>query len=310
MKFMELLFENDRLTREKHRCYGMHRGYYITSEVMDYDIFGIVQYQTLTETDMQRLVGLATSIQQSNKRCNIVVKPNFTQIHIGTPSKNKKMCAILEGCIDGIINYLQSLGAASGCANCGSVEPLVINLHDEIPMYVCPNCLQKINEQVQIEASKPKVKSSLIPGLVGAFLGSLAGVIVWVIIYQLGYISAISGMIMAVGALWGYEKLGKSLDLKGIIVSVVIVLGMVYFTNRLCWTIELMKVDDFETLSFGDAFRNLESGIKAMDDYAAALHVNDFHLFADYIKDLLIGYAFVIIGIVSMVVNAIKSRRR
>lgn len=222
------------------------------------------------------------------------------QIHIRVAYGVKKEIVKMEECMDAVINSLVSSGVGTGCAHCGSDEPLQISLHETVAKFICPNCLQGVNEQIQMEASKPKVKSSIVPGTIGALLGSLVGVIVWFIIYRMGYISAIGGLAMAVGAMWGYEKLGRSLDVKGIIISVVIVLGMVYITNRLCWSYELKSVlEDYTTdnVSLGDCFRNLENVVK------------EVACEADYYGDLAKGYILTIVGLVSMVVGSFKNRR-
>lgn len=49
MKLSDLLFKNENLTRDKKRCYGMHRGYYVSAEIMDYDFFGNVQFGQLDD---------------------------------------------------------------------------------------------------------------------------------------------------------------------------------------------------------------------------------------------------------------------
>ena len=114
----------------------------------------------------------------------------------------------------------------------------------------------------------------------------------------MGYISAFAGLIMAVGAMWGYEKLGKSLDLKGIIISIVMVLVMVYITNRLCWAYEFMTVmkDEGIEMSLTDSFRNIEDIIKISE------------ITGDYIKDLVMGYLLTVIGMGSIVISKIRER--
>ena len=51
-----------------------------------------------------------------------------------------------------------------------------------------------------------KSTDNIITGAVGAFLGSLIGVACIVIVGQLGYVASVSGLVMGVCALKGYEK--------------------------------------------------------------------------------------------------------
>ena len=75
-------------------------------------------------------------------------------------------------------------------------------------------------------------RENIVAGVVGAFLGSLIGVACVVIIGQLGYVASISGLIMAVCALKGYELLGGSLTKKGALISSLLILVMPVITAR------------------------------------------------------------------------------
>ena len=59
-----------------------------------------------------------------------------------------------------------------------------------------------------MEEQRKKRQENIVAGVVGAFLGTLLGVVCTVVIGQLGYVASVSGLIMAVGALKGYELLG------------------------------------------------------------------------------------------------------
>ena len=63
-----------------------------------------------------------------------------------------------------------------------------------------------------MEQAKKTRQENVAAGLVGALLGSLAGVLCTVVIGQMGYVTSISGLVMAVGALKGYELLGGRLS--------------------------------------------------------------------------------------------------
>ncbi len=61
---------------------------------------------------------------------------------------------------------------------------------------------------MDFELERKKPRDNVIAGIVGAFLGSLIGVACIVVINKLGYVSAISGVVMAVCAIKGYAMLG------------------------------------------------------------------------------------------------------
>lgn len=77
----------------------------------------------------------------------------------------------------------------------------------------------------ELEQQNAQKTENLAGGIAGALIGSLLGVVCIVLLSQLGYVAAISGVLMAVGVLKGYEKLGGKLTKKGIVISMII---MVY----------------------------------------------------------------------------------
>ena len=90
-----------------------------------------------------------------------------------------------------------------------------------------------------MEQEQKKRRENVVAGIVGAVLGSLVGVLCTVVIGQLGYMASISGLIMAVGALKGYELLGGTLSKKGAVISSVLILVMTYLAHRLTWAITI-----------------------------------------------------------------------
>ena len=71
---------------------------------------------------------------------------------------------------------------------------------------------------------REKRQENIVAGVVGAFLGTLLGVVCTVVIGQMGYVASISGLVMAVGALKGYELLGGRLSKKGAVISSALIL--------------------------------------------------------------------------------------
>lgn len=101
-----------------------------------------------------------------------------------------------------------------------------------------------------------KRRENVAAGIVGAFLGSLIGVACTVIIGQMGYVASISGLVMAVCALKGYEMLGGALSRKGAVISSVLILLMTFFAHRLTWAIAIASelewgaLESYRTISY------------------------------------------------------------
>lgn len=93
-----------------------------------------------------------------------------------------------------------------------------------------------------MEQERKQKRENIAAGAVGAFLGSLVGVLCIVLIDQLGYVASISGLVMAVGALKGYELLGGRLSRMGAVISCVLILIMTYLAHQLTWAIAVAGV--------------------------------------------------------------------
>lgn len=132
-------------------------------------------------------------------------------------------------------------------------------------------------------------------GILGALVGGLIGGAAIVLIGQLGFISAISGFVLAFCTLKGYELLNKSMDKTGIIVSILVMLVVPYLADRVSWALVIVE-------ELGAAF----------DVAFAVVHgvVEEFELQAEYWRDILMLYGFTALGAFGTVKKVIKSKEQ
>lgn len=151
-------------------------------------------------------------------------------------------------------------------------------------------------------------------GILGAILFSLIGCAVWILIGKLGYVSYLGGIAMAFSTIFGYHLFGKKYDVLGFIVSIVIVLLMVLFSNMViaAWNIvsepgidealSLLGYEGFFGVFFGlfDLMKDVDliSGLEGTDSMTGA-----------FISDLVIGYVISIIATISIGVSMLKKDR-
>lgn len=102
----------------------------------------------------------------------------------------------------------------------------------------------------------------------------------------------------------GYEKSGKYLDTKGIVVSVIISLLMIFVANQTAWTIEIVKIfnEVGEQLSFFDVYRNLFDILKEIE-----ILVGENNIVASFYGDLIMGYALSAIAIIPYIRGVLKA---
>lgn len=76
------------------------------------------------------------------------------------------------------------------------------------------------------QLSAEKRTFPVLPGLVGALLGSIPGILLWIILGQVGFIAGICGWLMIRGAIFGYGKLAGGIDRRGEVLSTLVALLM------------------------------------------------------------------------------------
>jgi len=162
--------------------------------------------------------------------------------------------------------------AAEVCGSCGA------GLQAEQPQ-------QEQNPQVQETPAAPEKPENVFTGIVGALLGAVIGAGVIILLGQLGFVASISGFILAVCTLKGYELLGGKLSLKGVIISLLLLLVTPYIADRLDWAILIMQEFSSEGVTFGQAF----AAVPALIEEGAIVQ-------GEYIKNLLMLYGFTILG--------------
>ena len=144
-----------------------------------------------------------------------------------------------------------------------------------------------------MEEQRKKRQENIVAGVVGAFLGTLLGVVCTVVIGQLGYVASLSGLIMAVGALKGYELLGGRLSKKGAVISSVLILVMTWLAHRLTWAIALASAAGLGVFeSFQTIPELLEAGLLEGPAYWG---------------DLVMLYLFTLLGAVPTIIAGLRS---
>jgi len=165
----------------------------------------------------------------------------------------------------------------------------------------CENCGTAV-EQPAMEFDTPAApRDNVILGTVGALMGGLIGAAVILLLGRLNTVAAIGGFVLAFCALKGYELLGKGLSVKGIVISVIIMLIIPFVADTLDWGILIYTdfIDAGYEISYLEAVQLLpvclEEGVIEM---------------GDYVKSLLMLYGFTALGAVTVVLDAIKKNKK
>lgn len=147
------------------------------------------------------------------------------------------------------------------------------------------------------------VKENVLAGIVGAFLFSLVGGVLWYVLYQVGFMAGISGFVGVVCALKGYEFFAKKESRKGVIISVLVSIFVMIIAWYLCLATDVYKAyqewyangDIDYTITFVEAVRG------------AYIFLSEPEIAPSYFGDLAIGLLLCVVGCWKDVINAFRS---
>lgn len=196
--------------------------------------------------------------------------------------------------VDALATYLSSNYYHNVCADCGTESGLSFYRINGVSAGLCEPCYQKAiaglagNEQ----AAKAK-KGNLITGIVGALLGALLGAVLWVVVSQLGYIAGIVGLVISVCAIKGFELFGGKLNVAGIIIIMVVVVGTIYFSNYFSYALMLHQeiVKSYgDVVTFSNSFQLLPELLKEPE------------ISSSFYRDLIVGYLLTAVASFSTII--------
>ena len=152
--------------------------------------------------------------------------------------------------------------------------------------------------QQSVATAAPEKKENMVTGIVGALLGAALGGGCIILLSQLGYVAALSGLVLAVCTLKGYELLGGKLSKKGMVICIVLMLVTPYIADRLDWAIVLMNEWSEYGITLGEAFAIIPELVTEEAIEASA-----------YYGNLAMIYLFVLLGAFSTVRGLIKKKK-
>ena len=156
---------------------------------------------------------------------------------------------------------------------------------------VCDGC----GNPVMASKPLPKIKTeNVLTGVVGALIGAVLGGASIVLLSQLGMVAAISGVILAVCTLKGYELLGNELSTRGIIISCILMAITPYIADRIDWAIIIQQTFADEGVTFGMAFAAVHDVIREAD------------MIGEYFRSLGMVYLFAALGAFGTIKGLIK----
>lgn len=142
-------------------------------------------------------------------------------------------------------------------------------------------------------------------GILGAFLFSLAGGIVYFVLYQFGYLAALSGIVAVVCAMYGYKIFAKGESRKSVVIAVIMSFIAIIFAWYGCLAkdvydayAEWYQSGEIDyTVNYTTAFLN------------AYIFLDDADVARSYYADLVVSLFLSIVGCIGMLVRSNTDRK-
>ena len=250
----------------------------------------------LVSQDTKELTKSVKAMSSCKQEGNNIIATFFNQ------AKLEKMKANLSEGINALLAFLKKKGYGPCCSLCGkAVEEIAAFKSGSSYSHLCPDCERTmLGNLATATQMNQKKKENVIGGVVGALLGSLLGVVCIILLSQMGYVAALSGIAMAIGVLKGYELLGGKLTKKGIIIGSVIMLIMTYVGDRLDWAIVLLR-------DGGGA----DAGYNLFECYRLVPKMIELEMveMSTYVGNPLLLYVFLLLGAVPTIISKVREKQ-
>lgn len=144
-----------------------------------------------------------------------------------------------------------------------------------------------------------ETKENVLFGVVGAFLFSLVGGILYFVLYQVGFIASLSGLVGVICAIKGYSFFAKKESVRGVVISIVMAALVLIIAWYACLSYDVyLAYEDWYAAGEVDYMPTLGECVSV-----AYLFLADV---PEYFRDLGLSLLLAAVGCGSYVVNMIK----
>ena len=217
-------------------------------------------------------------VSYNNKNLNIV----------GSVTNKKYLPEIINPLLEIIGNYLKDNMAKEVCRHCKEAKKTYLVDNDSEISFYCNDCYKLIKKATNYKKEKyNKSKENILLGTLGAIIGTIPGITLWILFGFIGIEPGIAGIAITMGSAVFYKKFAHNIKLPGIIISTMIGLFMVLVAHEINCAIYIYNLYKADYV------------IKLLDAYRAIPYylntVREFHKIFN--NGLLTGYLLSIIGV-------------
>lgn len=202
----------------------------------------------------------------------------------------KDMPKLIHNIIDDIIDFLDKNKIKNVCRSCHNIKKTYLVDYDSAISFYCDDCFNDTIEEYKIQIKKYKdIKENVILGVIGAIIGALPGLIIFLVLDYLNFSSFFASLVIMLGSAYGYKWFAKTLKEKGLVISLIIGFIIIILSNEISNAYNLY-------IEYSSLYKiNLFDAYKAMPYY-----ITNSEVFrSSYIQSLIITIIFGIIGSLS-----------
>ena len=201
--------------------------------------------------------------------------------------------------------YTQVVEQARFCPACGSADLVIQNAaieqFDQAQAYQPVYNPAYPEEHAQFQEEENNGTENVLAGIVGAFLFSIIGGLLYFVVYQAGIIAGICGLVIFVLANFGYGLFAgtrKKASMVGLVAAIVATVIMIYVAEYVCVSFEIFQIYKNEGITIFDA-------IRVTPEFLAEPEVGEA-----VAEDLVFAYLFGFFATISNIVNIVKSKKK
>ncbi len=294
---MDKILADGNMTRTPFIVCGMYKGYYVTVH-MNQGFLLRINYKLAENMDLSgfknRAYGVLNQLRVAEKKVSQTNVADYVlEVRLMPANLAKNTIPMIDSVINHLIGFLQAEGAGTGCQLCGAEYDVSSYEVNGAPHFLCSTCARQSMTQLEAERqSKLSVNSNLPLGIIGALIGSLPGVALWIIMLQGHWIAGVAGMVIFLGAMKGYDMLGKNVDRKGVVVCALITVVMVFLAND--FALRLSYV-----LQYDESFEYVNRKWSRILEEGSNMSV--------YIGNLAMGYFLSALGLVGAIKQSFRN---
>ncbi|MBN2879787.1 MAG: hypothetical protein JXN65_09180 [Clostridia bacterium] len=302
MTIMEKLARENELLLIRNQLYGIKEGYHICSQYKDegyVKAYGLrFSLLNLSVDDKEKIKQFVKQNKKELKLRGVTFKDNVVTIFLKVfPTRKDGLSNILNG----IIAFFTENSFVSGCSLSQSNENIMFVDYKGQVMALSSQVVEnlKLNDESSEVSNEDK---SYFPGIVGAGIGGIIGMIPWILFAMVGYISSISGLAMGWLVKTGYEKAkGKKGGMQmGILIIVIILFTYLGIMASQMWFLLQSLMDQGYSLS--------QISIWELFKYVVVLPFTSEGMGYGLWGEILMGFFFAALGSVSFLRRAHESR--